>query len=137
MAHRTVSKAEFDLSFQHENGDYVGGPSGLQDEAASTLQAGPGTVRCRIDSLPLSPASYHISASVYNGDDQTVYDHRDRLCTFKVVDDVSARQGGLLRIPAKWETVNEPAVSMTESPTSTGEMEAKVGAEEALSSTRS
>lgn len=116
VAHRPVDKVAFDVSFQHEGGDYVGGPSGLDDDLTSAVAAGPGTIRCRIDRLPLSPAAYHISASVFDGDQLTVYDRRDHLCTFQVIDDASSPGRGLLRIPAQWETVSKPANPLGDSP---------------------
>jgi len=109
LARRPVEKVEFDLSFQHENGTFVGGPAGLQGESAASVFAGPGTVTCRIDSLPLSPAKYYISASVYDGDGQAVFDHRERLVSFRVTDGTASRRGGLLRIPAKWGAVSDPS----------------------------
>lgn len=111
LAQRPVAHAGFDLAFQHEDGSYVGGPSGLHHDQGSAVEAGPGTLRCRIDSLPLSPAAYHISASVYDGLDQAVFDHQERLHSFQIVDKSGTEKGGMLRIPATWETVLQPKES--------------------------
>ena len=116
VAHKPVNSAEFDVSFQHEGGEFVGGLSGLNDDLASLIEAGPGTIRCRIDKLPLSPAAYHVSASIFDSNDLTVYDRRDQMCTFQVVDDEARPGRGLLRIPAKWETVSKPASSLGDTP---------------------
>jgi ABC-type polysaccharide/polyol phosphate transport system ATPase subunit len=116
VAHKPVNSAEFDVSFQHEGGEFVGGLSGLNDDLTSLIEAGPGTIRCRIDKLPLSPAAYHVSASIFDSNDLTVYDRRDQMCTFKVVDDEARPGRGLLRIPAKWETVSKPASSLGDTP---------------------
>ena len=120
LAQRPVAKAEFDVSFQHEDGAYVGGSSGMKSSDDSGVDVGPGTIRCRIDSLPLSPAAYHISASVYDGNGQAVYDHRDNLSTFRVTDESTSRGGGLVRIPATWETISAAADSPGETPATAG-----------------
>ncbi|MFN2221197.1 MAG: ABC transporter ATP-binding protein [Chloroflexota bacterium] len=116
LARRPVAKVEFDVSFRHEDGAFVGGPTGMQNDAAFGVSAGPGTIRCHIDSLPLSPGVYHISASVFDGEGQTVFDHRERLGTFRLVDETSGRRGGLVRIPAKWESVPRPVDSQSQPP---------------------
>jgi lipopolysaccharide transport system ATP-binding protein len=116
LAHEAVTRAEFDVSFHHENGAFVGGPSGVQNDNSSGIEAGQGTIRCRIDSLPLSPATYHISASVFDGDGQVVYDHREHLSTFKIVEEATGRRGGLVRIPATWESVAKAPTSNEEPP---------------------
>jgi len=108
LAKRPVKCTSFDLTFQHEDGTYVGGPSALESDLGEVLEAGPGTVRCRIGSLPLSPAAYHISASVYDGADSVVFDHRERLTTFRIVGNQEAGRTGLLRIPASWEMTSPP-----------------------------
>jgi len=106
LARKPAAKVEFDLAFLQEDGAYVGGPSGLRDDAAAGVAAGPGTLRCHIDTLPLSPAVYHISASVFDGEAQTVFDHRERLGSFQIVDETPGRRGGLVRIPATWEMIS-------------------------------
>jgi ABC-type polysaccharide/polyol phosphate transport system ATPase subunit len=109
LARKPVTSAEFDVSFQHEDGAFVGGPSGLQQGTDTRIEAGPGIIRCQIDSLPLSPAVYHISASVFDGQGQSVFDHRERLSSFRIVDQTPSRRGGLVRMPAKWETFASPS----------------------------
>jgi ABC-type polysaccharide/polyol phosphate transport system ATPase subunit len=116
MAHRIISNAQFDLSFQHEDGAFVGGPGGHLTDPQEAVDKGPGAVRCRIASLPLLPAAYHISASVYDGDDQTVHDRRESLFTFRVVAEEGDEQGGLVRIPATWETIARPEDTSQEAP---------------------
>lgn len=135
LARKPVAKVEFDVSFQHEDGAFVGGPSGLQNEAAAGVAAGPGTIRCHIESLPLSPATYHIAASVFDGDGQSVFDHRERLSAFRIVDETPGRQGGPVRIPAKWETVSRPVNSQEHSPGSEGTPEDSLEAGEITTKT--
>ena len=106
LAHRPLTRVEFDLSFQREDGVYVGGPAGLSGDSESAIEAGPGTVRCRIDTLPLPPAVYHISASVYDAGGQTVHDHREGMVTFRVVDAAVGGKDELLRFPATWESID-------------------------------
>ena len=136
LAQRPVTKAEFDLSFQREDGAYVGGPSSLSSDSKSAVAAGPGTVRCRIDTLPLPPAVYHISASVYDAGDQSVFDHRERLVTFRVVDATVSGNSELLRIPATWESVARPAEPPAEALAAADSGTASLDAKEGSSRTR-
>jgi ABC-type polysaccharide/polyol phosphate transport system ATPase subunit len=135
-ARKPVAKVEFDVAFHHEDGAFVGGPSGPQADASTGVRVGQGTIRCHIDSLPLSPAVYHISASVLNGESHSVFDHRERLSTFQVVDEVESRRGGLVRIPASWETVSRPEDSQRQAPGVGDDPGNGLGAEETTSGTR-
>lgn len=130
LAQRPVAHAGFDLSFQHEDGSYVGGPSGLHDDQGAAVEPGPGTLRCRIDSLPLSPAAYHVSASVYDGLDQAIFDHQERLQSFRIVDRSGAQGGGLVRIPATWETILQPEELVVKQPALTEPADRKPEAKE-------
>ena len=132
QAHRPLSNAQFDLSFQHENGTFVGGPGGRLTDPQEAVDKGPGAVRCRIDSLPLLPAAYHISASVYDGDGQIVHDHREDLFTFRVIGEGEDGQGGPVRIPATWETISRTDDTDGEEPATTSASKARPTKKETL-----
>ena len=131
-AHRPLSNVQFDLSFQHENGAFVGGPGGRLTDPQEAVDKGPGAVRCRIDSLPLLPAAYHISASVYDGDGQIVHDHREDLFTFRVIGEGEDGQGGPVRIPATWETISRTDDTDGEEPATTSASKARPTKKETL-----
>ncbi|UCG24110.1 MAG: ABC transporter ATP-binding protein [Chloroflexota bacterium] len=116
LAHRPIANAQFDLSFQHQDGAYVGGPGGRLTDSQKAVEKGPGAVLCRIDSLPLLPAAYHITASVYDGDRQTFHDHRENMFAFRVTAEGADDQGGLVRIPATWETIARHDDALREAP---------------------
>jgi ABC-type polysaccharide/polyol phosphate transport system ATPase subunit len=130
LAHRPVSNAQFDLSFQHEDGAFVGGPGGGLTDSQEAVDKGPGTVRCRIDSLPLLPAAYCINASVFDSDGQTVHDQREELFTFRVIAEAGDGQGGFVQIPATWENVSRPDEVLQEAPATTEASDVTSGGEE-------
>jgi ABC-type polysaccharide/polyol phosphate transport system ATPase subunit len=102
-ANEPVEKPEFILSIHRDDVATDEPDSQLVNSQPGEL-AGPGVVRCHIDSLPFPPALYHISAGVYGREAKTTFDYHERVKSLQVVADPERKGRGYLDIPAKWDS---------------------------------
>ncbi len=104
LAQRDVKKAEFGLSFFREDGVFVGAPDKQVAETESAVTKGSGTVRCHIEQLPLLPAAYDVTATVYDATGQIAYDHFEQAKTFQVSNDPENEADSRIEISASWDS---------------------------------
>jgi lipopolysaccharide transport system ATP-binding protein len=105
LAQRDVKKAEFGLSFFREDGAFVGAPNRQVAETESAVTEGSGTVRCHIEQLPLLPAVYDITATVYDAAGNIAYDHFEQAKSFRVSNDPEDEADSQIEISASWDSV--------------------------------
>jgi hypothetical protein len=117
--------AEFDFLVNDDSvGEFVAGwtferTDGVELAATHTAQYGfpipcpprgsRGTVRYRIDSLPLLAAAYHLSAAVYDRHCVHAYDHRQRALSFRVIDELG--RIGLIEMGGHWSVEVEASAT--------------------------
>jgi ABC-type polysaccharide/polyol phosphate transport system ATPase subunit len=104
VARKPVEEPEFGLAIHRVNQTDNDEPFSLIVHPHSGVLDGQGITRCRIDSLPLFPAEYTISATIYDSAGKTAFDHQERILSFQIVAAVGAGRKGLIDIPATWET---------------------------------
>ena len=104
LAERDVKKAEFGLSFFREDGDFVGAPNKQLAEIESSVTKGSGTVRCHIEQLPLLPAVYDVTATVYDASGAIAYDHFEQAKSFRVRNRAEDDANSQKIISARWES---------------------------------
>jgi len=102
LSQKSIELAEFGLAFFKDDGTFVGSPEKQVTESKTAVQKGTGTVRCHIDVLPLVPASYSLTATIYDASGQVAYDHYDHAIAFKV-DEQTDVEGKLNKMKASWE----------------------------------
>jgi ABC-type polysaccharide/polyol phosphate transport system ATPase subunit len=97
-----IARPVFGLAVHRDDGVHVSGPntqsSGLEIEGID----GEGAVDYRIESLPLLPGRYYLSAAIYDHDLITPFDHRDRFVTLVVIEGGTRERLGLIELPARW-----------------------------------
>jgi ABC-type polysaccharide/polyol phosphate transport system ATPase subunit len=107
---KSVKRVEFGLSFFREDGTFAGSPEKQVAETESAVDVGSGTVRCHIQALPLQPAIYDITATIYEPDGQVAYDHFEQAKTFQVIAETSSTEN-LPKLKANWELNNSESIS--------------------------
>lgn len=117
ISKRPVEEPEFGLAIHRLYDSANDEPYSVIVHPHSGVIDGQGIARCRIDSLPLIPAEYTISATIYDSAGKTAYDHQERILTFQIVAAVGTGRKGLIDVSASWET-NVPNTK-TETPLDT------------------
>jgi ABC-type polysaccharide/polyol phosphate transport system ATPase subunit len=88
--------------YREDNSVLVTGPNSRASGLAIDRIEGEGTVDYGIDRLPLLPGRYLLSASIYDHDLITPYDHRDRFMTLVVVEGGTLERFGVIEMAAQW-----------------------------------
>lgn len=102
LANQVVDEPEFALAIFRQDGIKVNAPSNRLSGLRTGSVQGRGIVRYAIESLPLLPAVYLISAAVHDGKRSLALDHHEKAYSFRVVPGDSEAEG-LVQIPARWE----------------------------------
>jgi hypothetical protein len=103
QAHQPVPEPEFGLAIFREDGLHVSGPNSQVGGLHLKLVSGQGVIRCRIDPLPLLPATYQVTAAIYDKLGSHPYDHHDKAYSLRVVPQSAGQRPGVVELPAKWE----------------------------------
>jgi ABC-type polysaccharide/polyol phosphate transport system ATPase subunit len=106
-ANRPVEEPIFGLAFFQPDGTYVSGPDNRLAGIHLGVVTGNGVVRYCLDQLLLSPATYYLTAAIYDTDGQNPYDHHEKAYRFRVVSEDNQKYKGLVQFPAHWEWVKE------------------------------
>jgi ABC-type polysaccharide/polyol phosphate transport system ATPase subunit len=104
VAKKPIEEPEFGLAIHRANESDQDEPYSVIVHPHTGVLDGQGVARCRIDKLPLLPAEYTISATIYDSAGKTAYDHQERILSFQIVAAVGSGGKGLIDIPATWET---------------------------------
>jgi lipopolysaccharide transport system ATP-binding protein len=101
-AHQSVPEPEFGLAIFRNDGLQVNGPSSHLAGLKTGEISGAGIVRYRIESLPLLPADYQVSAAIHTPYLTHAYDFHERAYPFRVVSGGTNESDGLVALPAEW-----------------------------------
>jgi len=107
LAHEPVDEPEFGLAIYRQDGVHVNGPNTQLAGLQMGVVSGSGIVRYHIDSLPLLPAKYLVTAAVHDSRIPLAYDFHDQAYSFRVDAGGSEEIFGLMEIPASWEWETE------------------------------
>ena len=97
-----VERPVFGLAFHGEHGAHLSGPNTKMSGFPIPSVAGEGSLDYRIDHLPFLPGRYIVSATAYDEDLITAYDHRDRFAAFTVLEGGTSERFGMMELPASW-----------------------------------
>lgn len=97
-----VVEPVFGLAIHREDGVHVTGPNTRMSGESVREVHGAGSIDYHIERLPLLPGRYEISASAYDRDLITPYDHRDRFKSFTVIEGGTGERFGLIELQAHW-----------------------------------
>lgn len=103
LAHQPVNNPEFGLAIFHQNGTHVAGPNNLVAGVQTGVVEGAGKICYCVDSLPLLPALYHVTAAIHDGRSNCVFDYHDKAYTFRVIPGGTDEIYGLIKLPAQWK----------------------------------
>ncbi|MGY1824790.1 MULTISPECIES: ABC transporter ATP-binding protein [unclassified Blastococcus] len=95
-----IPEVTFGLAFVHESGVQAAGPNSGYGPDTFALPRGRGTVDYSLDSLPLQPGEYLVSAAVV--DKGHMYDYIDRAFVLKVRAEDAVTEPGLIRMSGRW-----------------------------------
>jgi ABC-type polysaccharide/polyol phosphate transport system ATPase subunit len=102
-ASEPVPEPEFGLAIFREDGLHVSGPNSQIGGLPLTLVEGRGLIRCRINALPLLPATYRLTAAIYDKLGIHPYDHHDKAYALRIVSQGAGQRPGVVELPAEWE----------------------------------
>lgn len=103
VAHQPIFEPEFGLAIVRQDGVNVSGPNTHVDGLEFGTVDGAGSVRYRIDKLPLLPARYQVTAAIHDSRLQTAYDYHELAYPFRVVSGEKPEMDGAVELPATWE----------------------------------
>lgn len=102
-AREPIPEPEFGLAIFREDGLHVSGPNSQVGGLSLPLVEGRGVIRCRIDPLPLVPATYQVTAAIYDKLGTHPYDHHDKAYLLRVIPQGAEQRPGVVELPAEWE----------------------------------
>jgi lipopolysaccharide transport system ATP-binding protein len=102
-AHKPVLEPEFGLAIYRQDGLHVNGPNTRTGGLHMGLVKGDGRVRYNIDSLPLLPASYRMTAAVHDSLRPVAYDFHEEAYSFRVVEGGTTETEGAVALNATWD----------------------------------
>ena len=101
-ASHPIARPVFGLAFFSESGVHLSGPNTRMAGVEIPEVVGEGHVDYCIDDLPFMPGRYLVSASAYDHDLITPFDHRDRFAMFTVSDGGTTQRFGAVDLVARW-----------------------------------
>lgn len=106
-AHEKIDRPMFGIAIHHESGLLIAGPNTRLERSFPPSIEGEGHVESAIQSLPLLPGKYLVSAAVYDLHATRPFDHQYQTCSFRVVEDghPGSRCDGLITLSPSWEHV--------------------------------
>lgn len=115
QAHQPIYEPEFGLAIYRQDGVQVNGPNNQLAGLRLGTVHGRGVVRYCVETLPLLPAVYRVTAAIHSNQLTQAYDFHDQAYPFRVVGGKTAELHGLVALTARWEFVPSlPADKETE-----------------------
>ena len=102
MAHQPIRQPRFGLALYHDSGFHINGPNTVFSKYPISEIRGQGFVDYTIESLPLLPGTYLVSAVIYDFEGRHPYDHLHQRFSFRVREGGVPERFGAFCIPAKW-----------------------------------
>jgi len=106
-ANEPVDKPVFGLSFYRPDGTYLSGPDNYLSGLDLGEVSGNGVLRYCLPKMPLSPATYYMTAAIYDEAGKKPYDHHEKAYRFRVVAENNDHCKGLVQLPAHWEWITD------------------------------
>jgi hypothetical protein len=106
-ANQQVEEPVFGLSFFRPDGTYLSGPTNHLSGLDLGKVSGDGVLRYSLPEMPLSPATYYVTAAIYDKAGEDPYDHHEKAYRFKVVAENNNKYNGLVQFPSSWEWLAE------------------------------
>jgi ABC-type polysaccharide/polyol phosphate transport system ATPase subunit len=101
-ANEPVEDPVFGLSFFRPDGTYLSGPTNHISGLDLGTVSGDGVLRYSLPELPLSPATYYVTAAIYDKSGEQPYDHHEKAYRFRVVAENGSQYNGLVQFPSNW-----------------------------------
>ncbi len=105
-ANEPVAWPAFGIGLYDERGNYINGPNMIWSGAPVKSVDGEGYVDYIVESLPLLPGRYSLTAAIYDRRIQHPYDHWHRMKSFVVSSSEYEQQDGVVHIPCEWKHVD-------------------------------
>lgn len=102
VAHRRIERPVFGLAIHRNDGIHVNGPNTRLAGLPIEYIEGPGIVEYIVESLPLLPGTYTLTAAVYDWEQVHAYDHWHQAFPFAVEPGRAEEVYGLIWMPARW-----------------------------------
>lgn len=106
-ANQPVEEPVFGLAFFRPDGTYLSGPDNHLSGLDLGQVTGEGVLRYCLPELLLTPATYYLTAAVYDKGGNLPYDHHEKAYRFRVVADNDKQYKGLVQFPSHWEWLTE------------------------------
>ncbi len=106
-ANEPVNEPVFGLSFFRPDGTYLSGPTNNLSGLDLGMISGDGVLRYNLPELSLNPATYYLTAAIYDKAGESPYDHHEKAYRFRVVDESDHKYNGLVQLPSNWEWLAE------------------------------
>ena len=103
-----LKKPVFGIAIHKSDGTHINGPNTKFAESVPEYIRGRGSVWYQVESLPLLPGTYYLSAVVYNYACDHPFDHHERMYPFLVTPGkVTEEEYGAVWIPSAWKYEGE------------------------------
>ncbi|NIP24916.1 MAG: hypothetical protein GWO38_14145 [Phycisphaerae bacterium] len=106
-AKRPVKKPVFGLSFYRPDGTFLSGPDNYLSGLDLDEVTGDGVLRYCVPELSLSPATYYMTAAIYDEAGKNPYDHHEKAYRFRVVANNNNNYKGLVQFSSRWEWIKD------------------------------
>jgi lipopolysaccharide transport system ATP-binding protein len=101
-AHQRVERPVFGLAIYRNDGAHVNGPNTQLANLPIEWAEGPGVVEYEVETVPLLPGGYVLSAAAYDWDGLHTYDHWHQAFPFTIVSGQTQEIYGLVWMDARW-----------------------------------
>lgn len=101
-ARRQIENPVFGLAVHRSDGVHISGPNSHFGGLEIPMVTDEGQVCYRVDRLPLTAGTYHVSVSAHNRRDTVMYDYHDRLYGFRVCRLNPLPGRGLVSLEGEW-----------------------------------
>jgi lipopolysaccharide transport system ATP-binding protein len=102
VAHQRIERPVFGLAIYRNDGTHVNGPNTQLAGLPIEYIEGPGAVEYKVDTVPLLPGGYTLSAAIYDWEGHQAYDHWHQAFPFVIESGQSREVYGLVCMPAHW-----------------------------------
>ncbi len=106
-AHRKIEKPVFGIRIDRADGVCVTRPNTKLNNVFIDSVQGEGTIEYVVDSLPLLPGSYLVTAAIYDYHCLHSYDHHEQLYEFQVTPGREKESYGVVKIPGRWSMIEQ------------------------------
>ncbi len=97
-----IQNPRFGLALYHSSGFHINGPNNVFANYRIPEIDGPGFVDYTVESLPLLPGTYMVTAAIYDYEGKHAYDHIHQHYTFRVRAGGVREEFGSFYFPATW-----------------------------------